>query len=254
MLAPKQGDSRFRGNGGLGYFGLCSFKKTLPFLKSIPISQNILIPQNIPIPPNILIPKHSPFPPHSPFAPHSPFPSHSPFPPHSHSRESGNLPIPAPSAQITKRSDASVARPASTNREIPAFAGMGDWVILGCALLKNTPIFKKHPHFPKHSHPQNIHSPKHSHSKTFPFPPHSPSPHIPLSPHIPFPPYSPFPSHSPFPPHSHSRESGNLPIPAPSAQIVKRSGASVARPQTGRFPLSREWNRRAGMGKFEWRN
>ena len=44
-----------------------------------------------------------------------------------HSRESGNLPIPAPSAQITKRCGAGVARPAPVNREIPAFAGMGIW-------------------------------------------------------------------------------------------------------------------------------
>ena len=48
----------------------------------------------------------------------------------------------------------------------------------------------------------------------------------------------------------HSRESGNLPIPAPTAQITKRSGAGDARPApvNGRFPLSREWEKGGECG------
>ena len=97
-----------------------------------------------------------------------------PFPPYPHSRESGNLPTPAPTARIPRQR--------RQKREIPAFAGMENSFFLS--------------QFPSSSF---FHSPIFLLSPT---PPNPPNP----------------------PPYPHSRESGNLPTPAPAARIPRESG------------------------------
>ena len=112
---------------------------------------------------------------------HPPIPNSPHSPPYPHSRESGNLPTPAPAARIPRQRRAKTKSPPKAAKTGDSrFRGNGEFSLpIPLILLFSFPPFFYYPRLP-------------------------PSPQ--------------------FPPHSHSRESGNLPTPAPAARIPRESG------------------------------
>ena len=181
-------------------------------------SSHISIPSRISIPPNISIPPYLHFLPYL----HSP--------PYPHSRESGNLPINWCGAGNARAASLCNLRRWRGNREIPAFAGMG-----------SSFNFVVHPLFYSRFRP----FPPHPHSSHIPIPPTSPFPHIFISSHISIPPHIPIPAKAGI---SRLTGAGRATL-APHRFVICADGAGI-----GRFPLSREWNKRAGMECFFLQN